>query len=402
MAEPSDSAAERPAPAKSATPVEPESRPRPPMKFDWMRDDTDWGVRAEPGPAGLGIDRINIGAYGEIPEVWGDDTMRPRGARPIEGAPRMGYSVMAKAEMWTDNAAPLYEEAIQRRWKPATDIDWASIPSAASELERARAQLLTILAEQSWVQSVTYGDWLKELSYGYYEVKVFLATVVFSLARHTEAFRKRAMLGEGGVGMQGPSGLNRRILAARDFSEMVLISQLVGDSFMEVLLGYLAANAGHPAEAKLYTLARQDRVRTLAFGQERIRLALEASPDRLGEFHGYLNQAEMALATDLRDTVSNEALAIVLGGDVEAMPRGAQKTAGLRRAQARAYLQRLKVAGIDRERRQFPTFALRTGQITRAELEAMRAVARQEATAKAGRLTAAIDAELAADDVSRA
>ncbi|MDE2706088.1 MAG: hypothetical protein OXI35_13545, partial [Gemmatimonadota bacterium] len=50
---------------------------------------------------------------------------------------------------------------------------------------------------------------LKRLSYGDYEVKLFLATVVFSLALHTEAFRKRAMINGGGMGLQGPGHLNR-------------------------------------------------------------------------------------------------------------------------------------------------------------------------------------------------
>ena len=380
-----EAATEKPSTAAQSTP---EDRPRPPMDLAWMQSGTEWGIRAQPGPAGLGIDRLNIGSYGEIPDICPDDSMRPRGAKAYKGAPRMGYSVLEKHEIWTDNAAALYEEAIQRRWKPATDIDWAAIPAGPSELERAKAQLLTILSEQSWVQSVTYGHWLKELSYGYYEVKVFLATVVFALARHTEAFRKRAMLAGGGVGMQGPAGLNRQIVDARNFTEMILINQLVTDSFMEVLLGRLAASAAHPAEARLYTLARQDRVRALAFGQERVRNALDAQPQRLAEFHGYLQRAEIAMIGDLRDTISNEALAIVLGGDVEAMAAGAEKLAQMHRAQARAYLQRLAAAGIDRERRQVPHFALATGQITREELTAMREQAKQEAAEKATALAA--------------
>jgi hypothetical protein len=43
----------------------------------------------------------------------------------------MGYSIYEKAELWSDNSADLYEEAIQRRWRPATDIDWNSIRAAA-------------------------------------------------------------------------------------------------------------------------------------------------------------------------------------------------------------------------------------------------------------------------------
>ena len=361
--------------AEAAAPEEKpksEDRPRPEMLLDWFDSGTEWGIHAPRGPAGYRVGDLMVGSYGEMPDAWTDDTMRPRGAAPWPEAPRMAYEVSAKIDMWTDNAPALYEEAIQRRWKPATDIDWESIPAGPAELDRARAQMLTILAEQAWVQAVTYGGWLKRLSYGYYEVKLFLATVVFSLGRHTEAFRKRAMLHGGGVGLQGPGHLNREIIGTRDFNEMILFNALLADSFTEVLLARLAADASTPAEARLYTLARQDRVRALAFGQERLRDLMAACPERLPEFHEYLSRVEAAMALDLNDTVSNEALAIVLGGDVEAMGTGAERLADLRRAQARAYLQRLRAAGIEREERQSGRFQVATAQITEEERRARR------------------------------
>ena len=364
--------AEQPSAAPTAPDETPKSgdKPRPEMPLDWLDSGTEWGIRAPRGPAGYRVGDLLVGAYGELPDVWRDDTMRPRGAAPAVEAPRMAYKVTTKAEMWTDNSSDLYEEAIQRRWKPATDVDWASIPAGTTELDRARAQMLTIMAEQAWVQAVTYGDWLKRLSYGYYEVKLFLATVVFSLARHTEAFRKRAMLHGGGMGLQGPGALNREMIGSRDFNEMVLFNQFVADSFTEVLLARLAADAPSPAEARLYTLARQDRVRALAFGHERLRTLLAAEPERMPQIQRYLLRVETALAVDLDDTVSNEALAIVLGGDVEAMGTGAERLADLRRAQARAYLQRLRAAGIEREDKQTGRFQVATGQITEEERRA--------------------------------
>jgi hypothetical protein len=360
------------APATTGEQPTPEGSPRPKMSLDWLDPGAEWGIRASRGPAGYRVGDLMVGSYGELPDIWRDDTMRPRGAAPSEGSPRMAYSVVSKAEMWTENSADLYEEAIQRRWKPATDVDWASIPAGTTELDRARAQMLTIMAEQAWVQSVTYGGWLKRLSYGYYEVKLFLATVVFSLARHTEAFRKRAMLHGGGMGLQGPGALNRELIGARDFNEMILFNQFVADSFMEVQLAWLAAGASTPAEARLYTLARQDRMRALAFGHERLRALLAAEPERMPQIEQYLRRAESAVAVDLTDTVSSEALAIVLGGDVEAMGTGAERLAELRRAQVRAYLQRLRAAGIEREGKQTGRFQVATGQITEEERRARR------------------------------
>jgi hypothetical protein len=341
----------------------PEVLPRPEMKLDWMRADTEWGVRVEPEPAWMQLGDLNVGSYGEIPDHWPDDTMRPRGVEAYVGAAGMGYAVFVKHEGWSDNAAALYEEAIQRRWKPATNIAQASIPARPAEVERALAQVLTHLAEQAWVQSVTYGEWFKDVSYGYHEAKLFLATVVFWLARHAEAFRKHAMLNGGRMGEQSPPNLHRSILGARNFT----------DSFTEVLLGTLVASAAHPAEAKLFTLARQDRVRTLAYGRGRLRNAIDATPERIPELHGYLIRAEIAVTQDMRDTIASEPLSIVLGGDVEVIATGAERLQNLRRAQAEAYLRRLAGAGLERREQQWSHFALATAQITRDEYAPTRA-----------------------------
>ena len=67
---------------------------------------------------------MNVGIYGEIPEHWHDQTRNPRGAIPRKGVPPLNYSIRDKADLWAESAADLYEEAIQRRWIPATDVPW--------------------------------------------------------------------------------------------------------------------------------------------------------------------------------------------------------------------------------------------------------------------------------------
>ena len=48
------------------------------------------------------------------------------------------------------------------------------------------------------------GRWEPEISYGYHEVKLYLATTVFENARAVEVFRKRALSNGGGLGLQSP------------------------------------------------------------------------------------------------------------------------------------------------------------------------------------------------------
>ncbi|MEE9277194.1 MAG: hypothetical protein V3V06_02185, partial [Dehalococcoidia bacterium] len=280
----------------------------PPLLLNWMHVPTEWGVRAEIGKAGYTLANTNVGGYGEVPATWDDATMKPRGSHPFAGAEGMGYAVFQKQEVWADSAADLYEEAIQRAWKPATDIPWDTIPERPAEMERALAQLLTILSERCWAQAITYGQWFLQISYGFHEIKLFLSTVVFSLARQTEAFRKRSMVNGGGVGVQGPAVVNRAMIDARNFTEMILINQLAVDTFTEVLLGELQHLADNEADTLLFRLARQDRIRALAYGQDHLRYVLREKPERREELHSYLSKAELAMARDLRDTISTEAL----------------------------------------------------------------------------------------------
>ena len=99
--------------------------------FDWMGLTAEWGTRVRPGEHGLRFGDLNVGIYGEVPEVWEDQTRRPRGALPRPGVPPLPYNLRSKYQMWADSAANLYEEAIQRRWIPATDVPWQTLEAAA-------------------------------------------------------------------------------------------------------------------------------------------------------------------------------------------------------------------------------------------------------------------------------
>ena len=67
----------------------------------------EWGVRVKPGEHGLRLSDLNVGIYGEVPEVWDDQTRRPRGALPRPGVPPLPYNLRHKHQMWADSAANL-------------------------------------------------------------------------------------------------------------------------------------------------------------------------------------------------------------------------------------------------------------------------------------------------------
>jgi hypothetical protein len=325
----------------------------------WSKVDTERGIRAKPGKKGLTIDDINVGSYAEVPDMWPDQTMRPRGAYVKPGAVSMGYTIYSKAEVWADNLGSLYEEAIQRRWAPATDIPWETITPLPEARERAIGQICTELCEYHYMVILALGKWIREVSYGYHEVKLFLSTVLFDSARHFEAFRKRALANGSGLGMQGTGD---RLLPIRDamcYSEMATLVFLMNDSFVLSLYELGAGLAQNEAESRLFSLAAQDKARHLAYGVEHTRFLLEHQPERRDEIRKYLSKGEEYLAKDdVQDVPMREALAIHLGGGLEQIGQGFRRLRDFRRRQVLAYLGRVEAAGLkDHRARLLPELA---------------------------------------------
>ena len=99
-------------PAETATEEQPEDATvqSPTERFPWMKDTRQWGVRAPLTDHGLTIESILVGVYGEIPDESREMTRMPRGSFATPGIPRLdNYSVNRKDELWSDNAATLYE-----------------------------------------------------------------------------------------------------------------------------------------------------------------------------------------------------------------------------------------------------------------------------------------------------
>ncbi len=353
--------------------------PPPELTLSWMKVPTEWSTRARPTKKGLTLEAINIGKYGEVPETWEYQTEMPRGAIPILGVEGMGYSVYEKQELWSDNAAALYEEAIQRRWRPATDIPWDTIQPLPDDLERAICQICTHLSEKAQLEADILSGWEPELSYGYHEVKLYLATTIFDGARHAEVFRKRALCNGGGLGLQSTGWGFRSITDARNFTEMVAIQMVVQDSFTLVQYQYGEAFAPSAAEKLIFRLAMQDKARHIAYGIAHLKYVLLHRAERRLELERYLDKGEKMLVADDGDTATREAFAILLGGGKDRIQEGLKKYEEMRRHQVQQYLDRLSWATIDRAEQLYPAlraYAQTPGQAAAQEEKPTRTVSR--------------------------
>lgn len=295
----------------------------PEPSYAWMPRSLQWETRVKPGKAGLRIGDLNVGIYGEIPDQWDEPTRMPRGAYPLAGIPPLGFALKNKRDMWADNAADLYEEAIQRRWIAATDIPWDTIEPLPDDVEAAMCQLCTELSQAANVEFETIGYWLQHMSYGYHEVKLFLATNMFDAGRHHEAFRKRALSNGGGLGLESRGEINRMILESKGgWSETSLFLHLLRGTYLLTVYRHCERFANNPAEKVLFARAMQDKARHVSYGLQHLRYAVTHQQDKALIFQRLLFIGERVFAKELQDPAMLEPLAIVFGGGIEGARAG--------------------------------------------------------------------------------
>src|SRR5581483_9697355 len=199
------------------------------VDLSWMDQTGERGMTAKPGRRDLMLEEINKGSYGSAPQMSMEATGAPRGAARRPGVPRLGYRLPNKSDTWSDNAAMLYEEAVQRQWSSATDIPWEELKPLPDDVERAYSQFCTFLTEVEFIAGDTPSQWLPQISNDHYEVKMFLASQIMDEARHLDVFRKRALANGGGLmRSSGNAGL-RVIIEAKDFTEMSAIMHVQGE-----------------------------------------------------------------------------------------------------------------------------------------------------------------------------
>lgn len=323
--------------------------------YDWFDKSLQWGVRAKPGSKGLTIDALNIGIYGEVPDYWDDQTRMPRGAYPQAGVPPIGFALRNKYDLWADNAADLYEEAIQRRWIPASDIPWNTIEPLPDDVETAMCQLCTELIQHANVEIETIGNWQQNMSYGFHEVKLYLASEMFDSARAFEAFRKRALSNGGGLGLESKGSVNRMILESKGgWTETSVFLHLLRGVFTMTIYRYGEKFAHSEAEKVLFARSLQDKARHVSYGLQHLKYAVNHQLDKRIVLGRLLAIGENVFVKELDDPVLRESLAIIFGGGVEGIRAGLHTYDQMMADYVRQYLAFTEWIGIGRSERLSP------------------------------------------------
>jgi hypothetical protein len=331
----------------------PAQTPRQGLELDWMARQGEWGVRATPGKQGLTLADIALGSYGDPPEHSTNLTGRPRGAGARPQSYRIGnYSVREKSEIWLENASFLYEEALQRQWSSATDVPWHTIEPLPDDIEQAQCQLATFLTEVEFVAGDVPARWIAQTTPDYFEPRNVLLAQVMDESRHMDVFRKRAFANGGGLmsATGGTAGVVGSIDLARDFTEMSSRLHISGEGAVLTIFRMGELMAYNEAEKAIYRLCAQDEARHVAFGVMHMRYMAETAPERREEIECYLDEAERQILAGSQNpagnqTVSSEALAVLLGGGKDKFDEGFNKLMAIRKRQLQEYVKRVRSAG---------------------------------------------------------
>jgi hypothetical protein len=321
------------------------------LTFNFIRTQSERGVRAVPGANGLGTPEINIGTYGMVPDRWPYENDTPLGSHPDQNNYVPGsYHIFEKAEVWAEGVDELYEQAIRERWVPATDLDWKEgLADLPEEIERAVCQLATVYSSNGLAEQKILAKWLEPISYGFHDVMLYLGTQIYDAGHKVEALRKRTLANGGGLG-QAPLGtLYRGWYGSLKFTEMAIAVNVVYKSYEVSLFEAYADFAKTELDAKLFSLMARDSRRHLEYGKRHLFWYLQYHEGGRKNVQFWLGRAENSLSAELRHShTEREALLLLMAGSMERLSAGKAKLQSLRQKQLRDYVAVLDSVGIDR------------------------------------------------------
>ena len=292
------------------------------LDLGWMQSIHE-RIAAKPSQArrGLTLADINQGIYSpeHSPEIVRHNfSMAPRGAILPEGLPSLGYRLNRKSEVWSDLAAEVFEEGKSRRWAPARDVPWAALDeSDLDEDEKAAlGQLYTSLASIGLVAADVAARWEWLMNQEFHEVKYLMCLQMIDAARIAEASRKRALYGNGrlGVDFRELGELLKMVFESGTYPCTSAALNLMLFSWVQALARHIEWVARNAADRTLGTRLAQDASRFIVYGVDHVRGLIRARPNEAEALHGHLDLMENGLVGLLGAREFLEPLVVVSGG----------------------------------------------------------------------------------------
>ena len=292
------------------------------LDLGWMKSIRE-RIAARPTQAsrGLTLDDINLGGYGpdHSPEIVRHNfSMAPRGAILPAGLPSLGYRLNRKSEVWSDLAASVFEEGKSRRWAPARDIAWEALDAAHHGDARRAAirQLATGLCSIGLVAADVAAKWEWQMNQEFHEVKYLMCIQMIDAARIGEAFRKRALYGDGRLGVDCAElgELLKMVFESGTYPSASASMNLALFSLVQGIGRHFEWAADNAADTRLGALLAQDATRFLTYGVDHLRGLTRARPHEAENLNGHLDLVEEGLVGLLGARAFLEPLVVLSNG----------------------------------------------------------------------------------------
>jgi hypothetical protein len=204
-----------------------------------------------------------------------------RGSTVEAGGPEWGFALDRKHEIWADEAADLYRQALAAQWDPETAVDWSVPFELPDEVEDAVVQVMTYLIENENAALLVPARFLGRIHPHYREIVQLLAIQVADEARHVEVFTRRARLKgrEPALSTVGGQLSLKTLVDEPDFSVAAFLLSVLGEGTFVNLLNFLHVHAPDPVTRRIARLAARDEARHVAFGMGHLLRRLNSEPE---------------------------------------------------------------------------------------------------------------------------
>jgi hypothetical protein len=199
------------------------------------------------------------------PRSWG---LAARGAIVEAGTPEFDFHLVDKIEVWADDAARIYAQAVAAQWDPETAVPWNSEFTLPDDVEAAVVQIMTFLIENETAALIIPSRFIAQLHPHFREVMQVLAVQAADEARHIDIFTRRARLKRDELGLStvGGQASLKTLVDEPDFAIASFLLSVLGEGTFLSLLWFIEQYAPDPVTASVARLAAQDEARHVAFG----------------------------------------------------------------------------------------------------------------------------------------
>jgi len=199
------------------------------------------------------------------PRSWG---LAARGAVVEAGTPDFDFHLVDKIEVWSDDAARIYAQAVAAQWDPETAIPWGAKFTLPDDVETAVVQIMTFLIENETAALIIPSRFIAQLHPHFREVMQVLAVQAADEARHIDVFTRRARLKRDELGLStiGGQASLKTLVDEPEFAIASFLLSVLGEGTFLSLLWFIEQYAPDPITASVARLAAQDEARHVAFG----------------------------------------------------------------------------------------------------------------------------------------